>query len=473
MKPRLLVLVPLAALCCSCATSAPDPIRIEGVPHIQQRPDFCGEACVAMWCGKLGRDIDQDAVFNHAGLDPLLGRGCHTRDLRAALIALGFDPGRGGVWVKADAPREIDQHLGTILGDLRAGVPTIVCMRYGPGEKSPEHFRLLLGFDPATDELIYHEPAVAEGAYRRIKRAEFRRLWPLKYEPRRWLLVSLPLKGEAADIETDEDAEGSRDAEIAQHVLELKELIADRSPGSTFHFERRGPFVIAGDEAPGMVRRRADHTVAWAVRRLKRQYFEKDPEDLITIWLFRDAKSYEGHLKRFWNTEPFTPYGYYSSDHNALIMNIATGGGTLVHEIVHPYVAANFPACASWFNEGLGSLYEQSADRGGRIVGRTNWRLAGLQRAIRKDQVPPFETLCATTTHEFYEEDPGTNYAQARYLCYYLQERGLLESYYREYRANAEDDPGGWDTLREILGKPDMEAFQARWEKWVLTLEFP
>ena len=40
------------------------------------------------------------------------------------------------------------------------------------------------------------------------------------------------------------------------------------------------------------------------------------------------------------------------------IMNIATGGGTLVHEIVHPYVEANFPGCPAWFNEGLGSLYE-------------------------------------------------------------------------------------------------------------------
>ena len=46
-------------------------------------------------------------------------------------------------------------------------------------------------------------------------------------------------------------------------------------------------------------------------------------------------------------------------------MNIATGGGTLVHEIVHPFVEANFPGCPTWFNEGLGSLYEQSAERKG------------------------------------------------------------------------------------------------------------
>ena len=59
---------------------------------------------------------------------------------------------------------------------------------------------------------------------------------------------------------------------------------------------------------------------------------------------------------------------------NALVMNIATGGGTLVHEIVHPFMEANFPACPSWFNEGLGSLYEQSGARDGRIVRRRKGR---------------------------------------------------------------------------------------------------
>ena len=50
-------------------------------------------------------------------------------------------------------------------------------------------------------------------------------------------------------------------------------------------------------------------------------------------------------------------------------MNISTGGGTLVHEIVHPFVAANFPNCPAWFNEGLGSLYEQSGEVNGAIHG--------------------------------------------------------------------------------------------------------
>ena len=108
-------------------------------------------------------------------------------------------------------------------------------------------------------------------------------------------------------------------------------------------------------------------------------------------------------------------------------MNISTGGGTLVHEIVHPFVAANFPNCPAWFNEGLGSLYEQSGEVEGEIHGFTNWRLPRLQEAIRKGKLASFKTLCHTTDTEFYEKDRGTNYAQARYLCYYLQQKDLLQ----------------------------------------------
>jgi hypothetical protein len=151
-------------------------------------------------------------------------------------------------------------------------------------------------------------------------------------------------------------------------------------------------------------------------------------------------------------------------------MNIATGGGTLVHEIVHPFVAANFPDCPTWFNEGLGSLYEQSGERDGHIVGYTNWRLPRLQKAIRERRVRTFKELTGLGANDFYSKETGTNYAQARYLCYYLQERGLLTRFYREFLADRAADPTGFDTLKKTLGVEDFDAFQKDWEKFVLGL---
>ena len=232
------------------------------------------------------------------------------------------------------------------------------------------------------------------------------------------------------------------------------------------------PFVVIGDEKPEKVRSRAKNTVQWAVEKLKAAYFQKDPQEILDVWLFKNKQSYEQNAEKLFHTKPDTPFGYYSSADRALVMNISTGGGTLVHEIVHPFVAANFPDCPSWFNEGLGSLYEQSGEKNGRIVGYTNWRLPGLQRAIREKRVPSFKTLCSTTTNQFYSMDKGTNYAQARYLCYYLQQQGLLRKYYRQFHADRVKDPSGYETLKKVLGREDMDKFQQEWEEYVLKLHF-
>ena len=258
----------------------------------------------------------------------------------------------------------------------------------------------------------------------------------------------------------------------ARHVAGLKQKAP---PGFTVVEQR--PFVVVGDEPPEVVRLRATRTVQWAVDALKREYFERDPEETIDIWLFKDRASYEKHTRRLFQDKPATPFGYYSSVHHALIMNIATGGGTLVHEIVHPFMRANFPACPPWFNEGLASLYEQSGERNGRIRGETNWRLAGLQEAVRAGHTLSFQRLTAMTEGEFYGNNASSNYsqfyAQARYLCYYLQERGLLRKYYREFTANSRKDPTGIESLKTVLGEQDLDAFKKKWEAFVLKLSFP
>ena len=260
------------------------------------------------------------------------------------------------------------------------------------------------------------------------------------------------------------------EADFAQHVAQLKR---EKVPREGFTIVVQPPFVVIGDESPAMVRRRATGTVKWAVDHLKKAYFKQDPIEILDIWLFKDKNSYEKHAKAIFRCKPDTPFGYYSHADQALVMNISTGGGTLVHEIVHPFVEANFPDCPAWLNEGLGSLYEQSAERGGRIVGLTNWRLSGLQKAIRRKQVPSFATLCATSDREFYNEDKGTNYGQARYLCYWLQEHRLLRKFYHAFHAAQKKDPSGYNTLKGVLGGRDMAEFQRKWEAYVLRLTFP
>lgn len=257
------------------------------------------------------------------------------------------------------------------------------------------------------------------------------------------------------------------ETDYSRHVEQLKKKL----PSADFSIVVQPPFVVIGDEPADAVKEHSERTVKWAVDKLKQDYFSKDPKDILDIWLFKDATSYERNALALFGDKPSTPYGYYSSRHKALIMNISTGGGTLVHEIVHPFIEANFPNCPPWLNEGLGSLYEQSGEVGGRIHGYTNWRLPGLQKAIRAGQVPAFKTLMAYNASAFYNDDKGTNYGQARYLCYYLQQRGLLANFYREFVAHQKTDPTGYETLQRILKTRDMKTFKLKWEKYVLSLQ--
>ena len=115
-------------------------------------------------------------------------------------------------------------------------------------------------------------------------------------------------------------------------------------------------------------------------------------------------------------------------------------------------------------------MYEQCGEKDGHIYGYVNWRLPGLQRAIKAGQVGSFKNLLAMKLNAFYGDDRGVNYAQARYLCYYLQEKGLLLKFYKQFHANQKSDPTGYESLKSVLGETDMYGFQRKWEKYVMGL---
>ena len=441
------------------------PALVDGPPHVRQRPDFCGEACVEMAMRGLGYDVDQDMVFAQTGVDPALGRGAWTPELKRAVEQLGFDP--GPVWYRFDhdpSQDDLDAAWSALHADLEAGIPSVVCMHYDDRPRTSEHFRLVLGYDPVTDEVLYHEPAEDDGAFRRMERKHFQQLWPLQGRDD-WTLIRLRL--DPADLRPPVREGAHSAADYAQHVRVLRETVLPKG----FTVVTQPPFVVVGDEAPEKVRARASQTVRTYSRALEKDFFARAPADIYTIWLFGSAKSYYHHAEDIWGERPDTPFGYASDEHKALVMNIATGGGTLVHEIVHPYVHADFPDCPPWLNEGLASLYEHVSIKDGHIHGHTNWRLEGLQNAIEHDLVPSFRWLMDRSVNQFYREDPGTNYAQSRYLCQYLQEKGLVREYYRKAKQNQGDDPTGYQTLATLLDIRDQDAFLEEWKAWVMTLE--
>ncbi len=240
-----------------------------------------------------------------------------------------------------------------------------------------------------------------------------------------------------------------------------------------FPLIRAEPFLVTGDIGEAKVRRLVERTIGPCTRALYHDFFEKRPDFVITIFLFGDDTSYRTWSKKLFGREPTTKFGYYLQGEQALVMNIATGSGTLVHEMVHPLMAVDFPRSPAWFNEGMGSLFEQCQVKEGLgLRGLVNWRLPILRRAIGTERYVPLERLVATSTREFYGRNQGVHYAEARYLLLYAQEKGLLRGLYRDFRAHVEQDPTGRLSLEKTFGKP-LSDVESDWLTWVKTLRWP
>ena len=198
--------------------------------------------------------------------------------------------------------------------------------------------------------------------------------------------------------------------------------------------------------------------------------FQLNLTELTTIFLFKDDKSYRYWAKKLYDDDDLSKYGYYKPSEKTMLMNINTGTGTLVHEMTHALVRYDFPDIPSWFNEGLGSLYERCSLNDKIILGYVNWRLPALQDAINDKSYTSLDKLTKTDYDEFYGDRSDVNYAQARYLCMYLQEQGLLRDFFKLFRDTYKDDNTGKSQLEKVTGKT-ISSLDEDYIKWVLTLE--
>jgi hypothetical protein len=273
-------------------------------------------------------------------------------------------------------------------------------------------------------------------------------------------------------------APASRDSASPSPELRAKcdALLAkwkDRFAAEKFNAVVAPPFVVAGDGSRTELRRHVDGTILPAAKALRAMYFKKESTEPTLILLFESAEPYQRLAKEWFDDDQVPHFGLYRRQQNVMLMNISTGGGTLVHEMVHALLAPDFPTCPDWFNEGLASLYEQSSfgANGESIRGHENWRLPALQKAIKEKTLRPLTELSADK-HFYADEHVGINYAQARYLMMYLQEKGLLTEFYVAAREGAKEDPTAQKALADLIAPKGMDAFEAEWRRWVMTLRF-
>jgi hypothetical protein len=163
------VLFTASLLSSSCAVAELERVVVPDIPHVRQKPDFCGEACAEMVLRSLKSPITQDDVFAIAGVPLAQGRGCYTPELVAALKKIGFNTGT--VWYtlsKSNPERDAADQWKALHADLVKKIPSMVCMKTGADPSATEHIRLVVGYDPAKGDVLYHEPEDASGAFARM-----------------------------------------------------------------------------------------------------------------------------------------------------------------------------------------------------------------------------------------------------------------------------------------------------------------
>jgi hypothetical protein len=260
-----------------------------------------------------------------------------------------------------------------------------------------------------------------------------------------------------------------------EKLVQACEQVADKLRprlGDKCHLIVRPPMVIAGDMDEDDLETWHKETIGPAAAAMANRYFERAPDEPITVLLFEKESSYNHYAEKLYGDRNVSIYGYYKPRERVLVMNIGTGGGTLVHELTHALADFDFPKIPDWFNEGLASLHEQCRfrddDDGPWIEGLENWRLPGLQKAIRGKRVGTLKSL--VEGRDFRGAHEGLNYAQARYFCLYMQRHDVLEDFYRRFREHQADDPRGAASVLAMFPTLTWDDLDKDFREWALEL---
>lgn len=231
------------------------------------------------------------------------------------------------------------------------------------------------------------------------------------------------------------------------------------------------PFVLAG--ATRAATQGAAPFIEAVLGAYRNQRFDTAPTRAISIYVFPSAAQYHAYCRRqYGGDECMSRFGFYLPDERKIIMQ-GGPGGTLSHELAHPFYEADFPEGPTWLNEGIAALFEQPIlHPKGEIHGGKNWRLPRLVQAMRASKERDYArlpTLFGMSDDTFRGDRESLHYAMARYTCQWLDEHGWLWPFYRAYRDGIATDPTGALAFAKVVGQSPADA-DVTWRRWVLTL---
>jgi hypothetical protein len=267
------------------------------------------------------------------------------------------------------------------------------------------------------------------------------------------------------DLPGESSASGSAQqlpADLSKACRETADWVL-RTQGLGLQVVVRVPFVVAGDGDEAALDRWHGETLGPAAALFATEYFDAPPSQPITVLLLRDRDRYRGQAERILGHVSVSSHGFYRDHLRMMVVNVQSGPGAVLHELVHAMMAFDFPEAPSWLREGLAAIYEEglippSPAGPGR-------RLPVLLDSIRRGELRTLESLVQAA--DFDDSRQSVNYAQAQQFCWFLHQQGLLGRVYRQVRDNYPRDPSGEATVRRLLGHRSWAEIDARLRSFI------
>ena len=235
-------------------------------------------------------------------------------------------------------------------------------------------------------------------------------------------------------------------------------------------------------------------TLTRFLRFLTSTYDVTPPEHFLTVYLVESHHAVRQLADRLHGLDvSAATVGYAFVDDASVVAAVpGTAVGTVLHELFHLLVRADFGDIPQWLDEGIASLYEVSGRTEDRYFGLKNWRGRVLKELWHHR--PSVEQLIRTEwflfddpeqarhvgpgrdlPKDFYDREEGSRQAatmaMSRYFMLYLEQRGELISVFRVIRDRGFADLKGdardhaIDLVERTLGRT-AEELDAEFVAW-------
>lgn len=205
------------------------------------------------------------------------------------------------------------------------------------------------------------------------------------------------------------------------------------------------------------------------VRWFEREYSLRSPKSL-ELWLFQSAESFERQYLAL-NGHALPGLRAGMCDEKRCMANVATGEGTVAHEVAHAYLLENLRNVPPWFNGAFAQLHEGVHRSGEQALlvngtdfrGHITYRTWEAQRTLKSD---------ATWTLEAVMKQPAEDKGLGCSVLLFLQHRGRLKAFVRQLaERDLKADPTGYRAFLGVLGPDGKAKADGEWRTFVLGLD--